>query len=221
MTQPDFKIDALKNLGSLRKRNCYFGYYPISYFHHGGYESEFVSPYTNTAGNENSWIMILLQDWSSFDSLSKAFDKEKARLGYTPNLPTNRNLVKLLKSVFDLSIEDVFVTNVFPFVKKGGMSAKIPQQDFNRSFKEFCFPQINIVNPKMVICCGKQVYEACLSNFNKPFKKNYLIGENFMDNDIRYYHQRHTGATATNTNGGIETAIINWIKMREHFKNNK
>jgi hypothetical protein len=218
-TDLEQKIQALKDLGTLRKRSCYSGYLPISHFHEGKYESEFVSPYTNSASNASSWIVVLLQDWSSEDSLTRPFDAETAKLGHTPRIPTNRNLKAILEIVFSLSLEQIFATNVFPFIKRGLMNSSIPSRDMNKAFAEFCFPQIKIVEPKLVVCCGKLVYESAHNYFKMSREKTQRVGNYFETNGVMYYHQRHTGATATNTNGGLTTAISNWRNMKETFEN--
>src|SRR5258705_9242101 len=100
------KFIELKKLGLQRKRNCYPGYYQIFQFYNSKYESDFVSPYTKSAGNVNAQIIVLLQDWSSKESLSKPFDPVTAQYGYTPNIPTNINLKKLLQEVFTLRLSE-------------------------------------------------------------------------------------------------------------------
>jgi hypothetical protein len=220
-TELDQKIQALKNLGTLRKQSCYSGYLPISHFHNGKYESEFVSPYTNSAANVDSWIVILLQDWSSENSLARSFDAETAKIGHTLRFPTNRNLKAILETVFSLRLEQIFATNVFPFIKRGSMSSPIPSYDINKAFTDFCFPQIQIVRPKLVVCCGKQVYESAHNYFKMPKGKLQPVGNYFENNGIIYYHQRHTGATATNTSGGLPEAFSNWKKMKETFENSQ
>jgi hypothetical protein len=218
-TELDQKIQALKDLGTLRKRSCYSGYLPISHFHDGKYESQFVSPYTNSAANADSWIVVILQDWSSEVSLARHFDAETAKIGHTPRIPTNRNLKAMLKIVFSLSLEQIFVTNVFPFIKRGLMSSPIPSNDMNKAFSDFCLPQIRIVRPRLVVCCGRQVYESAQNYFKMFREKIQPVGNYFETNGVMYYHQRHTGAIATNTNGGLNTAISNWRKMKETFEN--
>lgn len=207
------KLSQLKKLGKIRQNKCYPNYKNIGDFHNKGYESEFVSPYSNTANNVDSPIMILLLDWSSEEKLSGPFDAEAAKLGFTPLLPTNRNLKTLLESTFQLKPEDVFVTNIFPFIKDGGMSSRIPQDDIDKAFKEFCLPQIEIVNPSLVICCGAQVYKAISKSLGvKTYPK---LHDHIKDGKITYYYQRHPGSRGLNPNGGIEEAKLDWKKMKK------
>lgn len=147
-------------LARLRQRTRYSGHKCISDYHAGGYECDFVSPYTKTAGNIDAEIMVVLQDWASDEFLSGPFHEPSAKLGHTPSLPTNRNLVRLLKQTFGLTLEDIYGTNVFPFVKLGGMSASIPQADLIGAARQFALPQIRVVNPKLVICLGLVTFNA-------------------------------------------------------------
>lgn len=208
------KVERLKEIGLKRKSSIYEGYYNLSHFHNGQYDSDFVSPYSKSGGNSDSPIIILLQDWSSYESLSKDFDPTTARLGYTPKLQTNKNLQILLTTVFALDIADIFVTNVFPFIKSGCMTANLPIRDINKAFTEFCLPQINIIIPRLIICCGSKVYGSAINHYEKPQKKKYDVNESFSSANMVFCHQRHPGATATNTTGGINMAIENWRIMK-------
>ena len=212
------KLGELKRLGLSRKNQCYPGYFNIGDFHDGGYESEFVSPYTNTAGNIHSPIMILLQDWASADKLSGVFDKESAKLGYNPSLPTNKNLSLLLKSTFDLKLSEVFVTNVFPYVKPGKMSASIPQRDLNTAFKDFCLPQINILAPDLVICCGKPAFESVKKYFCPAYESKSKVNDYFKVDKTIYYYQRHPSPVSINRNGGIKRAVDDWGQMKNFWE---
>jgi hypothetical protein len=51
-------------------------------------------------------IFVLLQDWSSHEVLSGGVDQEVVRLGHTPDLATNRNLVRLIGDVFGVELRD-------------------------------------------------------------------------------------------------------------------
>ena len=74
--------------------------------------------------------MVIGQDWSSYDCLSgRRPDPEVLRLGYTPSLPTNKRLDDLLARHFGLSRSDCYLTNLFPFLKRGDLSAPIRNRD--------------------------------------------------------------------------------------------
>ena len=77
------KMAELKRLGSKRKNVCWGGYRPIGDYHEGAYESEYVSPYTKSANNPDAQIMVLLQDWSSDEVLSRPLDIDARRTSST------------------------------------------------------------------------------------------------------------------------------------------
>src|SRR6185437_4870802 len=65
---------------------------------------DYVSPYTKGASNVDSPILVMLQDWGSTDAFADGFADETLRLGYTPKIPTNRNLAARLRTYFSLGI---------------------------------------------------------------------------------------------------------------------
>src|SRR6185312_1982768 len=148
------KQSDLFALAKLRQRTRYPGYNCIGDYHAGSYESDFVSPYTKTAGAVDAEIMVMLQDWASDEVLSDKLHEPSATLGHDPSLPTNRNLNRLLNKTFGLTLQDIYGTNLFPFVKPGGMSKCIRQVDLNAAARQFALPQVRIVNPKLLICLG-------------------------------------------------------------------
>jgi restriction system protein len=123
-----------------------------------GFECDFVSPYSKGANNLDADVVILLQDWSSDDALARS--KGPSELGRDPNLPTNRNLDKLLQQSFGMTLAETYATNLFPYIKLGGLSARIPFKDLVYAAETFALPQIRIVAPKLVICFGKNTFNA-------------------------------------------------------------
>jgi uracil-DNA glycosylase len=190
------KDQQLRGIG-LNRRNADppDGYHSIDEYHNGAYESEYVSPYTKSAKNVDAQVAIILQDWSSHDSLSGPFDPAVQRLGYTPTSPTNVNLIQLLKNHFDLSLDDVFATNLFPFIKPGGMTADIPARHMLLATKVFADPQIRVVRPKLVVCLGLSVFNTMRRFHGKTRVPNLTAGvnANFSDGHTEYWCQAHTG----------------------------
>ena len=122
------KLTALHKLGRKRVGSCPAGYFNVGSYHDGAYETEFVSPYTKSACNLFSPIVLLLQDWLSNDKLSGPLIADAVSIGRIPSLPTNRNLDSLLDRHFSCELSDVFATNLFPYIKPAGLSAAIPQK---------------------------------------------------------------------------------------------
>jgi hypothetical protein len=154
------KRTQLLRLARLRQGTRLVGYGCLADYHEGAYECDEVSPYTKSAGNVDARVFVMLQDWASNDTLRGPFDPESARLGHTPNRRTNILLQRLLREVFDVSLAEVYATKLFPFIKPGGMSARIRWGDLVRAAREFALPQIEIIKPALVVCLGLNTYNA-------------------------------------------------------------
>ena len=63
------KQSSLLRLARMRQSTRWPAYKCVGDYRGGVYECDFVSPYTK-AGNVDAEIMVMLQDWSSDDSLS-------------------------------------------------------------------------------------------------------------------------------------------------------
>jgi uracil-DNA glycosylase len=152
------KNEALANLVSQRRQENDSRYHHLKYFDDGFYDCDFVVPWTISGCNLDSNLMILAQDWASENFLkkrSKPTQKELRKLhGQDADLPTNKNLKALLKKHFDLEFSDVYATDVFVFIKPGHMSAPIPIGDLEYSAKRYTLREIEIVQPRMVLCLG-------------------------------------------------------------------
>ena len=77
-----------------------------------GTTTAITSPRTREAraGNVNSKVFVLLQDWSSHEARSKEFDPETKRLGYTEDEPTNKSLSALLRDNLGMRLDQVYAT---------------------------------------------------------------------------------------------------------------
>lgn len=155
------KHEALRRLARQRRESRWAGYrQPEDY----GYNFfDLVSPYTRAAGNVDADVMLLLQDWASHDVLSGPFDPERARFGHDPGRITNKRLKDLLHRHLRLRLEDTYGTNLFPFIKVGGMSAHIPASDLAKAAREFARPQVEIVGPRIVVALGSGTSRALSS----------------------------------------------------------
>ncbi len=160
---PTPKWAALRQLARKRRRDSIDGYDRLSDFHGGYYECCFVSPWSKSAYNVDAEVMLLGQDWSSSDSLGRPIDDRMRRtrkLGHTSDLATNKNLRAFLNQNLSLQFSDTFATNVFPFIKKGPMNARIRLADMLYCVKEYALPQLEVVSPMMAICLGRSTFEA-------------------------------------------------------------
>jgi uracil-DNA glycosylase len=215
------KRSQLLLLANVRKTSRWPGYSCIGDYHHGEYECDHVSPYTKAASNVDSKLFVLLQDWSSDLGLSGPFDENAKVLGYTPTEATTKNLSRLLDKHFQVSLSEVFATNLFPFVKQGAMSERIPRADLVRAAAEFAVPQVRIVNPGLVICLGLTTFNAMRKACGHRSVDNITEarGAIFQLANARVWCQAHTGALGqiNRNRGGIDRVYADWCAMAEAF----
>jgi len=187
------KRTELLALARKRQATRWSGYNCIGDYHEGRYECDYVSPYTKSANNVDAEIMVVLQDWSSDQSLSGAFDKYSEQLGHSPNLPTNNKLKSLLKEIFGVELKDIYATNLFPFIKRGTMTQSIPPRDLRNAAHDFTLPEIKIVKPKLVICLGLVAFNALReeSRLDSVRPINSAIDSPFDIDATRVWCQHH------------------------------
>ena len=181
-------------------------------------EFNLVSPFTKSARNLSSPIMIVAQDWSSSEGMKK-IGSEELRLVYTPSLATNLNLHALLKEHFGVSFNDVYATNLFVFIKPGTMSARIPARLFDYSALNYTSKEIEIVSPKLVICLGSITYARLtkvMSGKAKDWKESLTSPNKFMNSYV--VGVPHTGGLGTANVGGLEKVDQIWSEVSNFYK---
>lgn len=156
---PD-RARQLEALAVKRANSTPRGFKNIGEYHDGAYECAYVSPYTKAAHNLYSPILLILQDWISDDVLAGPLLEDAKCLGRLPNLPTNRNLDRLLKAHFDVALSETYATNLFPFIKPGNMSRDIPFSALREAAREYGLPQIDIIEPRLVVALGLKTFNA-------------------------------------------------------------
>lgn len=156
----DKHAELLKLVKKRRQPDILPGYARLGDYADGAFDKncDFVSPYSKGAHNYDADVMVLLQDWSSDDALQRS--SGPSELGRDPNLPTNKTLDKLLDVALGLKLEATYATNLFPFIKAGGLSARIPFADLVLAAMEFALPQVRIIAPRLVVCLGKNTFNA-------------------------------------------------------------
>lgn len=216
------KHARLRELALLRQKTRWAGYKCIGDYKEGKYECDFVSPYTRSACNVGSGLMILLQDWASDDVLSGLYLHERVTVGHDPYRGTNTRLKKLLDQHFGLKLEDVYATNVFPFVKLGAMSASIPLRDLVRAAREFALPQIEIVGPRLAVCLGKAAFDAIAVASGRRRTESLVeaIAFPFEIGRTQVWCQAHTGQLGTNSRNrkGVDQVGRDWAHMASAYE---
>ena len=127
-----------------------------------GYQfDEWVSPYTKGAHTLGS-IAIVLQDWLGAEALTGPPNPDIQQFGRDRTRKTNKYLEELLSRIFELSITDVYVTNVFPFIKPGKNSSNISLPLMVNTARRFTKRELEIVNPKIVLAMGSKTHKALI-----------------------------------------------------------
>lgn len=212
------RLSEIARLVERRRRAPYVGYNCIGDYHGGIFECDYVSPYSKSAHNLDARVMVFLQDWSSDDRLQRAPDPEIVRLGLTPDLPTNWNLVGLLRTHLGLELRDTYSTNLFPFIKRGNLSSRIPRADLARAAEEFALPQVGAVRPQLAICLGLATFNALRAAAGHPPAPTVASALRwaFRIGPTQVVFQAHTGNLGRNNRnrGGIDRVSADWSAMR-------
>jgi restriction system protein len=192
----------------------------IGDYHNGIYdEHDYVSPWSISANNLDSDILVFLQDWTSQDKIAQKVDDNAKRFGFTPTLPSNKNLINLIQKYLGKKKEELYITNLFVFVKPGGISSAIPKRDMDYCVKNYAIPQIDIICPKLVICLGANTYNS-LRTFlgEKPIKLSEIIHEPAIRHGkSKIYGVSHTGARGVANAGGMAGIITQWEMLRKIY----
>ena len=213
------KLEKLKVLAAQRRLDdqgvLSKKYGQVGDFHGGVYDTwELVSPWTKSASNLDTELMVIGQDWYSDEAILKS--KSPWLLGYNPEAPTNKNLFTLLRETFGLEFSDVYATNLFVFVKPGVANATIPKGDLLYSARTYTKKEIDIVNPNTIICLGSATYSMlcrALEVEALPFKSSHFTPVPYGSSLI--YAVPHTGMLGTNQAGGIVEVRKIWSKLSE------
>ncbi len=140
----------------------------------------------------------------------------------SPNLGTNKNLSCLLRKHFDKSISDTYATNLFPFIKKGGMSEKIRREDFVTAAQTFGLPQIEIVAPRLVIALGLYCFNGLRQALGHKRVQllDQAVKEPMPYGGAMIWCQAHPSLQAQNTRNRLvpNQVSVDWQSMSEWFK---
>ncbi|MFT4090974.1 MAG: hypothetical protein QM645_09595 [Asticcacaulis sp.] len=213
------KESQLKQLGLKRRQTQWPNYANIGDFHDGAYDCEWVSPWTKSASNIDAKFMLIAQDWAGADYLSAPLRADVARLGYDPYLETNINLQRLLKTYLNVAFEECFATNLFPFIKQGSMNKAIPACDYRLAARDYLFPQIQILQPKVLICLGLPAYRFTSELFGvKPEARiGDAIAHPLQIGKMQVFAVTHTGRLGTN-NRGRDQVERDWEYLANRIK---
>lgn len=217
------KKEKLLNLAKLRQSKKYSGYTAIGDYNEGAYECDYVSPYSLSSHNENSDILVVLQDWCSERGFGDNVCNETVMQGYTSSVKTNVYLKELLLEHFALTLEEIYTTNLFQYIKPGEMNGAIAAADLLKAAKEFMLPTIETIQPKIVVCLGKDTFNAIRKacGFKVVYSIEEGVSSHFSYNGSEIFCQSHSGQLGRNNRntGGVNRVAKDWEEMSNYFKN--
>jgi len=169
----------------------------------------------------------MLQDWNSHEFLENLDPEsddgvEVRRIGRKASLPTNKKLSELLKKHFSRSLAEVYATNLFPFIKQGNLSAAIQRDLLVRAAREFALPQVQIVNPKIVICFGLATFNAVRACYllDKCASVEAAFNNKFTnDEGVQFWAQAHPGHFGQISRNRLDKSQVenDWKRMEKEF----
>lgn len=217
--QQSARVMALRALAEKRKATERKGYHCLGDIHGGFYECDHVSPWTKSGKNVDAAVMIVGQDWSSYEVLAnEPPNLDVAKRGFDESFPTNRTLDDLLHEHFDMRRADCYLTNLFALVKAGRASAPIPMKDLVWSAGEFTIEEVRIVAPQLVICLGLRTFRALARAVGQkpPRTLHQAIKSSFEHGPSTIHCVAHTGALGMN-NRGRARAANDWERLAKSY----
>jgi uracil-DNA glycosylase len=193
-------------------------------YHGGAYDGPWPTPWTKSAHNVMTKVMVVGLDWDSRDNLSLPLNPVWAELGQNPELWTNRNIKSLLRTHFGLEWEETYATDLFVFVKPGGMSSNIRGDFLAYSRNSYNVPEIKAVEASLILCLGRRVYNLLRNHPEAKGKKlpsRYVSVREAIAHDEEVFiggslliPLTHTGAMGINMAGGLAGVAHEWERAR-------
>jgi restriction system protein len=114
------------------------------------------------------------------------------------------------------------MANLFPFIKPGGLSGSIREPDLVRAAREYALPQVEIVEPSLVVCLGKRTFNAIRVACTLPKASTMAaaVESSFSLGCSRIWAQAHTGSLGQNNRnrGGVNRVEPDWASMKREFE---
>lgn len=224
----DERSGRYKRLVSARKacRRC-DGLVNASVLRRGKFDSDEIGPWTRWLGDLNARVMVVGQDWGD----QRAFEKQQGRNGsYSA---TNDMLRELLASIgVDVPEQDaafgptdVFLTNAVLCFKDQGCQGPVRPEWFRDCGRAFLKPQIELVNPRAVVCLGQQAYSAVMSAYGLVQPKSWRSavegpGLTLPGGPIAFAVY-HCGRRILNSHRDQTQQLSDWKRIAKALKTNR
>lgn len=193
------------------------------------FDSAEIGPWSRWQANLNADLMVIGQDFSDVDT----FARQKGLDSWDND--TNTNLVELLVSV-GIQIQqnslkggkgEIFLTNAILCLKPGkGMQAPVMDEWFDNCGHSFLKAQIDLVNPKVLVCLGQKTYDAVAILYGLPKAPTpYLnlveqqTGAFLPSLRTRLIGLYHCGARSVNRNRNMVDQHKDWRIVKTLLRN--
>ncbi len=184
----DDRVQRYQNLVGARKAcrlcsNC--GLINASEVRGGELDSAQIGPWSGWLGDLNARVMVVGQDWGD----QRAFENQRGHnwpdSTTTRMSATNGTLLELLAEagivpkVGPGESSGVFLTNAVLCLRREDGCQKQPRSRwFTNCRTHFLRPQIELINPRAVICLGARAYGAVLAAYELPSAGNWPVAVN-------------------------------------------
>lgn len=208
--------------------------------------------YWQGRGNKTAEILLVGQDWGcvfdeNFEQFKSCIEKMNAgdnSVNYAAALkfPTDKNLMKLFGALrYDLNEkqEQLFFTNLALGYRKHSSTGALSKEYLTKDI-QYLKRLVNILQPKVVICLGKDTYEIVastlceakvrVSNFYELLNRGNNYSEFYLENneEVRVYGMAHCGnygvmnrkkyAETDQQEDGLELQKRDWLKLRDYLE---
>ena len=193
----------------------------VASYEAGAFDSAEIGPWTRWQADLDARVMVIGQDWGD----RSAFVRQKGV--DVDSSATNQVLRELLASVgLELSPPQsgqpperrgVFLTNAILCLKAGGAQADVLNAWFDTCGVRFLKPQIELVNPPVVVCLGERAYRAVLRAFGirpRPFRQAVDAGDfERLPHGSVVVPVYHCGRRILNTHRGLSAQFNDWRRV--------
>lgn len=129
-----------------------------------------IGAWTQWQGNLDANLMVVGQDWGGTDYYNEHHGQDE------DTNPTNKRLRDLLASIgIHIGLprqqpqgDVLFFTNAILCLRPGRLTGTIKPHWFNNCSKQFLRPQVELVNPKVVVTLGYLAYRSLVKAHDLP-----------------------------------------------------
>jgi DNA polymerase len=184
----------------------------------GKYDSGEIGVWSGWQGGLDALVMIVGQDWGAVRNfqLQHGVDIASATIKMLCELLALAGLKAELPSG-QTQRGDLFSTNAVLCLKHGGDQAKVRPEWIRNCSNHFLRPQIEIIQPKLIVCLGQVAYEAVLKayghrcgRFRDAVEREAPLELPGGTKTVAVYH---CGRRILNTHRKLEAQRLDWQRV--------